>query len=41
MEAGSTRVYWLTHTTNTPGRTLYDKVGKNLGFIQYIHDVQS
>lgn len=39
-EAGSTRVYWLTHTTNTPGRTLYDKVAKNLGFIQYLHEVK-
>jgi GNAT superfamily N-acetyltransferase len=39
-EAGSTRVYWLTHTTNTPGRTLYDKVGRNLGFIQYVHEVK-
>lgn len=38
-ESGSTRVYWLTHTTNTPGRTLYDKVAKNLGFIQYTHEV--
>ena len=38
--AGSTRVYWLTHSTNTPGRTLYDKVAKNLGFLQYIHDEQ-
>jgi GNAT superfamily N-acetyltransferase len=39
QEAGSNRVYWLTHSTNTPGRTLYDKVARNLGFIQYIHDV--
>lgn len=38
-EAGCTRVYWQTHTTNTPGRTLYDKVAKNLGFIQYVLDV--
>jgi GNAT superfamily N-acetyltransferase len=38
-EAGSTRVYWLTHSTNTPGRTLYDKVAKNLGFIQYVNEV--
>ena len=37
-DAGSTRVYWLTHSTNTPGRTLYDKVAKNLGFIQYVHE---
>ena len=39
-EAGSTRVYWLTHSTNTPGRTMYDKVAKNLGFIQYIHELK-
>jgi GNAT superfamily N-acetyltransferase len=39
-EAGCVRVYWLTHITNTPGRTLYDKVAKNLGFIQYVQDVQ-
>ncbi len=37
-ESGSSRVYWLTHTTNTPGRTLYDKVAKNLGFIQYVRE---
>lgn len=29
------RVYWLTHETNYAGRSLYDKVAKNLGFIQY------
>ena len=39
QEEGSKRVYWLTHTTNTPGRTLYDKVAKNFGFIQYAKDV--
>ena len=38
-EHGCKRVYWLTHTTNTPGRTLYDKVAKHIGFIQYIKDV--
>ncbi len=38
--AGCKRVYWLTHTTNTPGRTLYDKVAKNFGFIQYAKDVE-
>lgn len=38
-DTGCRRVYWLTHTTNTPGRTLYDKVAKNFGFIQYAHDV--
>jgi GNAT superfamily N-acetyltransferase len=29
------RVYWLTHETNYAGRSLYDKVASNLGFIQY------
>jgi len=38
-EAGSKRVYWQTHTTNTPGRTLYDKVAKHFGFIVYAKDV--
>ena len=38
-EAGCKRVYWQTHTTNTPGRTLYDKVAKNFGFIVYAKDV--
>lgn len=34
-EAGASRVYWLTHETNAPGRLLYDKVADNAGFIQY------
>ena len=34
-EAGSTRVYWLTHETNAQARLLYDEVADNLGFIQY------
>lgn len=33
--AGVDRVYWQTHTTNTAGRTLYDKVAENGGFIVY------
>lgn len=37
--AGCKRVYWQTHTTNTPGRTLYDKVAKHFGFIVYGKDV--
>ncbi len=37
--AGSSRVYWQTHTTNAPGRLLYDKVGQHLGFIVYSHEV--
>ena len=38
-EAGSTRVYWLTHETNAPARLLYDQVAENLGFIQYRKNV--
>ena len=34
-EAGSTRVYWLTHETNAQARILYDQVADNLGFIHY------
>lgn len=37
---GCGRVYWLTHTTNTPGRTLYDKVGTHAGVIVYSHELQ-
>lgn len=37
--AGSSRVYWQTHTTNTPGRALYDQVGTNGGFIVYSHEL--
>lgn len=29
------RVYWLTHETNYAGRSLYDQVAENRGFIQY------
>ena len=36
---GCKRVYWQTHTTNTPGRTLYDKVAKHFGFLVYAKDV--
>lgn len=34
-EAGGRRVYWQTHTTNTAGRALYDKVARHDGFIIY------
>ena len=40
-EAGSTRVYWLTHETNAQARILYDQVAENLGFIQYRKNVES
>jgi GNAT superfamily N-acetyltransferase len=33
--AGASRVYWLTHESNTTARALYDKLAENLGFIQY------
>ncbi len=39
-EAGASRVYWLTHETNTTARALYDKLANNAGFIQYRHDVK-
>jgi GNAT superfamily N-acetyltransferase len=29
------RVYWMTHETNTVARALYDKVALNAGFIRY------
>jgi len=34
-ELNCSRVYWLTHETNTAGRSLYDQIARNLGFIQY------
>jgi GNAT superfamily N-acetyltransferase len=36
--AGSSRVYWQTHTSNAAGRLLYDKVAAHLGFIVYSKD---
>lgn len=32
---GASRVYWLTHETNTDAMKLYDKVAERSGFIQY------
>jgi GNAT superfamily N-acetyltransferase len=34
-KAGGERVYWLTHESNATARKLYDRVAKNMGFIQY------
>ena len=34
-ELGCSRIYWLTHESNSEARKLYDSVGVNLGFIQY------
>jgi GNAT superfamily N-acetyltransferase len=33
--AGTGRVYWLTHETNTTAQKLYDKVAERSGFIVY------
>ncbi len=30
------RVYWITHETNAKAQSLYDKVAKRSGFIQYV-----
>lgn len=38
-QAGSSRVYWHTQTTNAAGRALYDKVAKHAGFILYSHEL--
>ncbi|MGU7770568.1 GNAT family N-acetyltransferase [Burkholderia sp. MR1-5-21] len=38
-EAGASRVYWLTHETNTTARALYDRLANNAGFIQYRKDL--
>ncbi len=38
-EAGARRVYWRTHTSSSPGRALYDRVAKHLGFIVYSCDL--
>jgi len=32
---GASRVHWLTQTTNTQARILYDQVADNSGFMQY------
>ena len=34
-QAGSAKVYWQTHETNTHAMKLYDKVAKKSGFIIY------
>ncbi len=34
-DAGSTRVYWLTHHTNETAMKLYDRIAEKSGFIQY------
>jgi GNAT superfamily N-acetyltransferase len=34
-QAGSSRVYWLTHETNGTAMKLYDKVAEKSGFVVY------
>jgi GNAT superfamily N-acetyltransferase len=34
-KAGASRLYWLTHETNTSAQALYEKVADRSGFIQY------
>lgn len=38
-EAGSSRVYWTTQTTNAAGRALYDKMAEYRGFIVYSREL--
>lgn len=38
-QAGSGRVYWQTHETNTTAMKLYDKVAAKSGFIVYRKDL--
>ncbi len=35
--AGANSPYWLTHESNAMARRLYDRLGKNQGFIQYTY----
>jgi len=37
--AGSTRVYWQTHETNTVAMRLYDQVAEKSGFLVYRKEV--
>jgi len=32
---GASRVYWLTHETNSQAMQLYDKIAQRTGFVQY------
>jgi GNAT superfamily N-acetyltransferase len=34
-KAGASRVYWLTHETNSQAMALYDQVADRTGFVQY------
>lgn len=39
QDAGSPRVYWQTHETNTTAMQLYDKVATKSGFVVYRQDL--
>jgi GNAT superfamily N-acetyltransferase len=34
-ESGASRVWWLTHETNTEAMLLYDRIADKSGFVQY------
>jgi ribosomal protein S18 acetylase RimI-like enzyme len=36
-EAGSTRIYWMTHETNATAIALYTQVAERSGFIVFQH----
>jgi GNAT superfamily N-acetyltransferase len=38
-QAGSGRVYWQTHETNSTAMKLYDKLAEKSGFIIYRKDL--
>lgn len=35
LDAGASKVYWLTHETNTTARGLYGRVAEDTGFVHY------
>lgn len=36
-KAGANSPYWLTHQSNVVARQLYDRLGQNQGFLQYVY----
>jgi GNAT superfamily N-acetyltransferase len=40
-EEGAGRLYWLTHQHNATARTLYDRVAKFSGFVEYEYPLQA
>ena len=38
--AGAGRLYWLTHQQNATARSLYDRVAKFSGFVEYEYPLQ-